>query len=244
VVLQTEILEGSREVVVTPREDCTLVLESIDDQNVVEPQDANLARQEPPSPRGLWALLWQRLFPTVSAQTLWVERSVYHHIYTCGVACAGGIDGLTAQQSFLRYSNNTDFPRQVKLSNQTFEWYCIAGVRWTPVGYLSNCQPLLEVSGAPMFPANTGWRVLNPWILSRVWGPNTLQVAASAQAEFDWNPNGPGVQPRFFWHRLIVESVGRPYPLAPLCNSVLQGSPVNGPIRSLCVVPGPTPLPY
>jgi hypothetical protein len=239
-----EILEGAREVTVTPREsDCTLVLDSIQDRDVVEPGDRNLARLEQPG-RGLWGALWQALFPTASAQTLWVERAAYHHIYTCGVACAGGIDGLTALQSFLRYSQTTDYPRQVRLSNRTFEWYCIAGLRWTPVGWLSNCQPLLETPGAPMFPGNTGWRVYNPWITGRVWGPTTGNVYASAQAEFDWNISGPNVQPRFYWHRLIVESVGRVYPYGPLCNSILQGSPVNGPIRSVCMVPGPEPLPY
>jgi hypothetical protein len=243
VVLQTEILEGSREVTVTPQADCSLVLERIDDVRVVEPQDVKVAQQERPSPRSWLASIWQHFFPSVSAQTLWVDRSMYHHIYTCGVACAGGIDGLTALQSFLRYSHNTDFPRQVRLSNQTFEWYCMAGVRWTPIGTLSNCQPVLEVAGAPMFPGNTGWRVYNPWITGRVWGPNTTQVYASAQAEYDWNPSGAST-PRFYWHRLIVESVGRTYPLAPLCNSILQGAPVAGPLRSACVVPGPTPLPY
>lgn len=244
VTFRIEILEGARELTVAPRAaDCTLVLENVEDQNVVEPEDVNVARQAPPA-RGLLASLWQLFFPTIAAQTLWVERAVYHHIYSCGVACGGGSDGLTAQQAFLRYEQNTDYPRQVRMTNRTFEWYCIAGVRWTPVGYRSWCQPLLETPSAPMFPGNTGWRVFNPFILSREWGPSTVQVSSLAKAEFDWNAAGPQVQPRFFWHRLYVYTVGRPYGLAPSCESTFDGMPVAGPIKINCVVPGPEPLPY
>lgn len=99
----------------------------------------------PQSARGLWASLWQQ------------------HV------CLPP-DGVTAQQRFMYYSHNTDFPRQVRLSNGTFEWYCIAGIRWTPVGWRSYCQPILEIPGAPMFPGNTGWRAFNTWILGRVLG--------------------------------------------------------------------------
>jgi hypothetical protein len=239
-----EIAEGARELTITPRDaDCTLVLENVEDRNVVEPGDVNVARQGP-SPRGLWASLWALFFPTVAAQTLWVERSVYQHIYTCGVACGGGSDGLTALQGFLRYSNNTDYPRQVKMSNLTFDWYCIAGVRSTPVGYRSNCQPVLETPSAPMFPGNTGWRVMNPFILSREWGPSAVEVYSLTQAEFDWNLAGPQVQPRFYWHRLYVHTIGRPYPLSPQCFSTFDGMPVAGPLKLGCQVPGPEPLPY
>lgn len=100
-----EILQGAREFTVTPQPDCTLVLDEVRDTDVVEPQEA-IANAEPKgSIRGMLASLWEVFFPRLLAQ-IWVQRSVYQHIYACGAACAGGLDGLTAQQTWMRYEQN------------------------------------------------------------------------------------------------------------------------------------------
>lgn len=228
-----EIVEGAREFTVSPQPDCTLVLDEVRDTDVVEPQEVIAQAQPKRSLRGMLAGLWEVFFPRLLAQ-IWVQRSVYQHIYSCGVACAGGIDGLTAQQTWMRYEQSGT---QVR-ANQLYGWYCIAGIRWNGAAYVSNCQPPLEVPNAPMFGGNTGWRAFNGWPTVREWGPSTSRVRTGDQAEFDWNIAGPTVPPRSFHHQLSTETIGRPSG-APTCNSSIQGSWVAGPIRSGCIVPAP-----
>ena len=239
VAFRVEIVEGSREFTVAPQPDCTMLLEDVQDMNVIEPQEA-LVRGEPQrSLRHVLASLWETFFPRLLAQTLWMQRSVYQHIFTCGAACAGNADGLTAQQSWLYYSQSLSYPYQVQ-ANGMYGWYCHADAPyWNGYRYVTYCQPPLDIPAAPMFPGNTGWRTVAAVIAVREWGPSTSMVRGVDFSEYDWNVAGPQVAPRFLLHRLTTETIGRPQGFSPICNSYIQGSWVAGPVRSYCVVPAP-----
>lgn len=222
---EIELRSGSREVVLQPQPDCTVTLESVTDVDVIEPQEHAVASVAPgvfATVRQVAGKLWEALLPTAFAQTD-VLMTLYHHIYTCGIACSGGIDGLTAQQGWLDYRYNLT---QAQL-DAAYGWFCMAG---TSGGY-SYCQSPLEVPYAPMAPVNTGWTGFGG-IMYRHWGPGT-QVSAGDYSTYQWVPWGESVPPAFV-HTLYNERKAN-YNGTVSCVSWIAGSIVNGPVRSTCV---------
>lgn len=222
---EIQLQAGSREVVLQPQPDCTITLESITDKDVVEPAEYAVNAVKPgifAAVRHVAGKLSEALFPTAFAQTD-VLRTLYHHIYTCGVACAGGIDGLTAQQGWLNYRYNYT---QAKLDT-AYAWFCMAG---SSGGY-SYCQFPMEIAGTPMFPVNTGWTGFGG-VMYRTWGPGT-QVSAGDYSIYQWIPVGQSVPPAFV-HTLYNERKAN-YNGTVSCVSWISGSIPNGPVRSSCV---------
>ncbi len=224
--VRVELMSGRREYTLQPNEsDCTVTLADLQDTNVVEPTTPIASTA--PTPRGLIARFFQALFPTLEAQS-WQLKQVYHHIYSCGVACAGGADGLTAQQGWLNFRHNTS--GGVAEMQSASGWFCTAGTGY-PIG-TSLCQPPMNISNAPMVPVNTGWVGQNFWITGRLWGgyPPAAIVFASDQVSF-FHQSFPGV-----WdHTLYVKRWGY-WDGRGVCDSYHTGSVVNGPVKGLCVV--------
>jgi hypothetical protein len=213
-------------VILWHRADCTVVVDDIVDTSVVEvPENVAAARTLFGSIAKVSGWLWEALFPIAHAQS-YASRRMYHHIHTCGAACAGGIDGLTAQQGWMDYRYNTLNARM----DGAWGWACTAGTKTPGVSW---CQPPMEIAAAPMAPVNTGWAATNFWIVERVWGPAS-QVRAADQSDFFWAP-WPATQPRSYQHRLSSLRFAN-YNGTAGCSSGITGSWVNGPIRSSCIV--------
>jgi hypothetical protein len=222
---EIELQSGSREVVLRPQPDCTVTLESVTDVDVVEPQEHAVASVKPgifATARHVTGKLWEALFPTAFAQTD-VLRTLYHHIYTCGIGCSGGIDGLTAQQGWLNYRYNYT---QAKLDT-AYAWFCMAG----SAGGYSYCQDPMHVAYAPMAPVNTGWTGYGG-VMYRNWGWGS-QVSAGDYSTYQWIPVGQSVPPAYI-HTLYNERKAN-YNGSVSCVSWISGSIVNGPVRSSCV---------
>jgi hypothetical protein len=228
---ETELFSGNREVTIQHTPDCRAVLEKIEDMNAVEPQEGLIAGVSPGafgSASRVVGKLWEALFPTVLAQT-WNYRTLYHHIYTCGVACHGSVDGLTALQGWLDYRYNGS----TVVNEGAAGWMCVAG-QHPSYPNRSNCQPPMEVAYSPMAPVNTGWWGYNFWITGRIWGPGGI-VLGQDQSSYYWLPLRVQPGPRFYEHTLYNQRTARANGVAS-CGSSVTGSFVNGPVRSLCVV--------
>jgi hypothetical protein len=222
--VEVSLYSGSREYTIETRPDCSVVLQNLNDNDVVEPEDRIVAAQTPGAfgrIRDVAGRLWDALFPTAFAQS-YALKTIYHHIYTCGIACAGGIDGLTAQQGWLYYRHNGISAQM----DGAWGWFCTSGMN----GSYSWCQPPMEVPGAPMNQINTGWAGYNSWIMYRYWGPGT-NVSAGDQTMFDWRPIG---FPPTFIHTLYNERKANQYGVAS-CISYYSGYIVNGPVIGNCV---------
>jgi hypothetical protein len=230
----TDIAEGERQmVVVNNPTDCTSKLEELQDIDVVEPEENQIAMVTPGvfhKARKAIGNLWEALFPTVLAQT-WQYRRLYHDIMTCGVVCpptgtgpsAG--DGLTALQGFMDYRF---IPyRQVEMTS-ALGWYCVDGWRTDPFTgqRVSHCLPPMHLPGSPMFPFWTHWYAYNPIILERI-SPGGSFARAMDATSFYWLPNGG---PLLFNHQLVnwreAYNDGRSY-----CDSRALGSYVLGPAK-------------
>jgi hypothetical protein len=220
------LLFGSREVTIQHQKDCTAVLESVTDIDVVEAPDAvAVAAVAPSGMRSIAQLaskLWETIFPTVSAQS-YTLRTLYHHIYTCGIACAGGADGLTALQGWIDYRYNGFDARM----DGALSWFCTSG---TNGAGQSNCQPPLHQIGVPMFPVNVGW-LGYAIIVGRAWGPANL-VMSDEYGRFFLAPAG---NPIAFDHTMRQQRIAFSNGSVN-CSSTITGSYVQGPVRSACVV--------
>lgn len=224
--IRVEIYSGGRELALSPRPDCSIVLDDIVDNAVVEPEERAAAALAPGAfgqMRNVAGRLWEALFPTALAQS-YVLKRLYTHIYTCGVACSGGIDGLTALQGWTDYRYNGS---SISM-DAAWEWFCTSG---TTSSGMSNCQPPMEVGWSPMNPVNTGWWGYNNWITGRVWGPGS-SIYGSAETTFKWTPMG--VPPTFI-HTLYNQRTVNFAGIA-TCSTPIVGSWVNGPLRSGCVI--------
>ena len=229
----TDIAEGERQmVVVNNPADCTSKLEEIQDIDVVEPREHQIALVTPGvfhRARKTIGNLWEALFPTVLAQTF-LYRQLYHDIMTCGVVCPPtGIgpsagDGLTALQGFMDY-RYIPFGR-VEMTG-ALGWYCVDGWRTDPFTgqRVSHCQPPMHLPGSPMFPFWTQWYAYNPIILERIWGGSFAR--AMDASSFYWLPNGG---PLMFNHQLVNwrEAFNTGFSR---CDSRALGSFVNGPAK-------------
>ena len=230
----TDIAEGERQmVVVNNPADCTSKLEEIQDIDVVEPRENEIAMVTP----GVFhkttkaiGNLWEALFPTVLAQT-WQYRQLYHDIMTCGVVCpptgtgpsAG--DGLTALQGFMDYQY-IPFGR-VEMTS-ALGWYCVDGWR-TDINTgrrISWCLPPMHLPGSPMFPEWTHWYPYNPFILERIWGGSFARAMDATSFYFLRVPPAP----RLWDHQLVNwrEAFNTGFSR---CDSRAFGSFVNGPAK-------------
>jgi hypothetical protein len=230
----TDIALGERQmVVVNNPADCTSKLEDIQDIDVVEPQENQVAMVTPGvfhRARKAVGSLWEALFPAVLAQT-WLYRELYHDIMTCGVICPPtGIgpsagDGVTALQGFMDY-RYIPFGR-VEMTG-SLGWWCVDGWRTDPYTgqRVSWCQPPMHLPGSPMFPFWTHWYAYNPMILERI-SPGGSFARAMDATSFYWLPNGG---PRLYDHQLVNwrEASNNGYSN---CDSRAFGSYVNGPAR-------------
>lgn len=230
----TDIAEGERQmVVVNNPADCTSKLEEIQDIDVVEPQENQIAMVTPGvfhKAKKAVGNLWEALFPTVIAQT-WLSRQLYHDIMTCGVVCPPtGIgpsagDGLTALQGFMDY-RFIPFGR-VEMTS-ALGWYCVDGWRIDPFTgqRVSHCLPPMHLPGSPMFPFWTHWYAYNPIILERI-APGGSFARAMDATSFYWLPNGG---PLKFNHQLVNwrEAFNNGFSR---CDSRALGSFVNGPAK-------------
>jgi hypothetical protein len=226
--ITVELAAGKREFTLQPREsDCSVVLDDLRDENVTE---GNVQAKASPTRPNPIARFFEALFPTLSAQS-YTLRQVYHHIYTCGIACAGGVDGLTAQQGWLNYRYNGV---NAQMDSGTGGWSCVAGSTYgLPNVGVSNCQPPLQVPGVPMFPVNTGWWTYNFWATCRNWGPGP-SVSQCNQASYFWVLPGNTI-PRLWEHTLYITQTAYSNGNG-ACTSYVTGSYVNGPWQGACQI--------
>jgi len=217
--VRIRLFGGRRDVVLRPNETtCEMILDHVQDTNVIE--QASI----PSSPRGLLGRLMQTLFPKLEAQSPTL-RTLYSHIYTCGVACAGGADGLTAQQGWLNFRFVYSYNAQM---DSAVGWFCTSG---SDNGTTSRCMPgsPLGTWGSPMNPVNTGWWGYNFYNTGKVWGPGE-SVMSSWQTSFFWAP-WPATYPRYFEHTLYMRQTATRYGDG-YCDLYTSGSFVMGPILS------------
>ena len=230
----TDIALGERQIVVVNNPaDCTSKLEDMQDIDVVEPEENQVAMVTPGvfhRTRKAIGNLWEALFPTVLAQTF-LYRELYHDIMTCGVVCPPtGIgpsagDGLTALQGFMDY-RFVPFGR-LEMTG-ALGWWCVDGWRTDPFTgqRVSHCLPPMHLPGSPMFPFWTHWYAYNPIVLERI-APGGSFARAMDATSFYWLPNGG---PLMFNHQLVNwrEAFNNG---ASNCDSRAFGSFVNGPAK-------------
>jgi len=150
--------QGSRAVYLTTGPNCTVVIDRIEDEDVIELE--NNVVQGKSVPMNPIARLWNAFVPTLHAQWNCYNRckqKIYSHIMTWGLATPA-YDGLTAQQGWLEFSYQSG--QATQLYGGTYGWACVAGVN--PYTGLQNCQSPLNIP--PMFPTNIGWWATNFFI--------------------------------------------------------------------------------
>ena len=151
--ITVELAAGKREFTLQPREsDCSVVLDDLRDEECRK--GTCEAKASPTRPNPI-ARFFGALFPTLSAQS-YTLRQVYHHIYTCGIACAG-----RCRRSY-RTTGMVELPlqrRQRSDGQRTGGWSC---GRFNVRSAERRCLKLpTAVAGAPALPdvprMNTGW---------------------------------------------------------------------------------------
>jgi hypothetical protein len=232
--LHIGIAQGGRRVsVLNDPGSCTSVLEEVEDADVVEPEENNVAMVTPGvfhHARKAIGNLWEALFPKLLAQT-WYYRKAYNDILTCGVVCpppnigptAG--DGLTMIQGFTNYRYR---PYSAIEMQDAWAWWCTDGWRRDPLTneVRSYCQPPAHKAGSPMFPEWTGWWSYNQFVTERIWSGRYIKAAEQASFFFmPWN-----TAPRLYDHTMFnlrdIDASGNLN-----CFTAVTGSYVRGPSR-------------
>ena len=238
--VSTEIALGERQLtLVNNPADCTSKLDDIQDVDVVEPRENEIAMVTPGvfhKARQAIGNLWEALFPALLAQT-WQSRELYHDIMTCGVVCppvgvgpsAG--DGLTALQGWMNYRF---MPWGAVQMTSSLGWYCVNGTRIDPYTgqRVSWCLPPMHLPGSPMVPVWTRWFAHNPHIVERVSGGSFAR--AMDATSFYWLPLPPA--PRYYEHQLVNwrEAFNTGYSR---CNSTVIGFVCSGTGKVLAQLP-------